>query len=104
MSSRHYQQHDPLIAAGQVTCHQCGAVAYPISAGWLPGGRIIATYPSPCDHSDRSGTTWIVDPRHLTRSEYCHAPTRTGAPCRIRTGGRRCHHHRKWVRIEEGRR
>lgn len=77
-------------------------MAYPTSADWLTDGRIIATYPPPCAHSDRAGTAWIVDPSHLTRSAFCHAPTRTGVPCRIRTGGRRCHHHRERARTEEG--
>jgi hypothetical protein len=89
----HCPQHDPLLQAGHVQCHRCGRVAYPADAAWV-GGLIIASFPAPCEHT--VPMTWVVDPDHLEEEapEFCGATTKSGDPCRIRTGGHRCHHHR----------
>lgn len=52
-------QGDPLLKAGFVTCPTCGRTAYPTDAMWV-GTAILATYPSPCEHSPE--LTWLIDP------------------------------------------
>lgn len=83
--------HDPLTRAGHLGCHRCGRVAYPTDAAWF-GDLILATYPAPCERGAPS--VWLVAPEELKPPEFCGALTRSFEPCRIRTGGGRCHHHR----------
>lgn len=91
-------EHDPILRAGVARCTRCSRIVFPVDAGWLPGGLILASYPAVCTHA--RGTVMIVDPaalperdpgfdleRYFTLELYlpgrrCAGRNRYGRPCR----------------------
>jgi hypothetical protein len=98
---------DPLLAAGSLTCHPCGAVSYPTDAAWIGGRLILAGFEDHRDHRwgcpDRHARVVLVDldaesddVPAVIRPRLCRAmATTTGQQCRhsARHGSAYCGQH-----------
>lgn len=84
-------ERDAILFAGVVRCGLCGRAGFPVDAGWLGDGLIIATYAAPCCHL-RGGMV-VMSPgvfpagpeadwsRHVP-GRRCAGRNRKGQPCR----------------------
>lgn len=98
--------HDPILAAGWLTCHPCGAVSYPVQAEWIDGGLILAEYEDGGHHygcPNRHAKVVLVDlgaksedVPAVIRPRSCRAmAATTGRQCRkpARPGSAYCTQH-----------
>src|SRR5215831_17459532 len=99
--------HDPILLAGSLTCHPCGAVSYPVQAAWVGSGLILAEFEDHRDHRwgcpDRHAMVVLVDLGAETqdvpaviRPRSCRATAATtGRQCRspARPGSAYCARH-----------
>lgn len=96
---------DPILAAGYITCHGCGAESYPIDAEWLSETLILATFTVECARDcprrrDSGAVLLDLDGDQLVpmvmRPRVCRAiASTTGRPCRgyAQAGSGYCHTH-----------
>jgi hypothetical protein len=105
--TRYCADHDPILAAGYVTCGQCGGVSWPTDAEWVTGTLVLVTYAP--EHEP--GCPWRGHPRtvllnegqdddpgipSVERPRRCRGTAKsTGRPCRhyAQPGSGYCAHH-----------
>jgi hypothetical protein len=100
--------HDPLLRATSLACNSCGRKSYPVTADWLTGTLILATFDQ--DHergcTNRNGCgTVLIDTtaegetfQTPQRPRLCRAiATATGQPCRAvaQAGSGYCYNHNR---------
>lgn len=83
-------EHDPILCV-YLACRTCGRISYPTEATMLDEHQLLGDFDTACQHVTAGWS--VVDLRQVGPREWCHAPTRTGIPCRNRF--RRCRHHRR---------